>query len=272
MTADRRAGQCAWLARARARRASRSSPRRRGSRSSPALLQAFVLHDPTAGIPADAARVPSAGVVAARRIGPVAGEPVADRGGGLALGAGAIGWLASAEVRAVLAASRASAALGDALAANPGGWVAAVAFVRGIAYARLPPDPRPIGTALAIGTPGIALAALVGGMVGEPWRGRSSPTPRSRSWSSSSPAIAALTLSRLTLVGSGGGGGVDWRRNPAWLGFAGRAAGRDRRPGRRDVARRRSRDRGVLRRRDPARPRARACSRASTGRACGSSR
>ena len=118
------------------------------------LLQVLVHHDQTAGIPLMLLACVG-GVVATRRIGPLTGDQWPTAAAGLALGAGAIGWLASAEVRAVLATSGIGG-LGDALAVNPGGWVAAIAFIRGIPYARLPPDPRPIGTALAIGTPGIA--------------------------------------------------------------------------------------------------------------------
>ena len=110
-----------------------------------------------------------AGVGAARWLAPRAGDAWPNLAAGLAFAAGAIGWLSSAEVRAVLATSGIGG-IGDALAVNPGGWVAGIAFIRGIPYARLPPDPRPIATALAVGTPGIAIAALLGGMIADPWR------------------------------------------------------------------------------------------------------
>ena len=97
-----------------------------------------------------------------------------------------------------------------------------MAFLRGIPYAALPPDPHPIETALAIGTPGIALAALIGGMVGEPWKGHFLSNATIEVVIFLVAGIASLTLSRLTQVGAGSGGGsVDWRRNPAWLGLAG---------------------------------------------------
>ena len=130
------------------------------------------------------------------------------------------GWLASPEVRAILG-ERGIDAIGAAIIANLGGFVAGVAFLRGVPYARLPPDPRPIGTALAVGTPGIALAAIVGGMVGEPWRSAFLDQTTGEVVVFLVAGIASLTLSRLTLVGSGSGAGsVDWRRNPAWLGLA----------------------------------------------------
>jgi hypothetical protein len=99
--------------------------------------------------------------------------------------------------------------------------VAGVAFLRGMPYARLPPDPRPIATALAVGTPGIAIAAIVGGMVGDPWRSQFLAETTTEVVVFLVAGIASLTLSRLTLVGSGAGAGsVDWRRNPAWMGLA----------------------------------------------------
>ena len=44
-------------------------------------------------------------------------------------------------------------------------------LVRGIA-ARQPQDPNRIGNLLGLGVPGLALAAIIGGMIAEPWRGR----------------------------------------------------------------------------------------------------
>jgi hypothetical protein len=181
------------------------------------LLQVLVHHDQTAGIPLMLVAC-VAGAVTARRLAPGMGDRWPLVAAGLAIGVGAIGWLMSAEVRAVLATSG-PGGIGDALAVNPGGWVAALAFVRGIPYARLPPDPRPIGTALAIGTPGIAIAALVGGMVADPWRAAFIGDATLEVVVFLVAGVASLTLSRLTLVGSGAGG-VDWRRNPAWVAFA----------------------------------------------------
>ena len=68
------------------------------------LLQVLVHHDQTAGIPLMLLACVG-GVVATRRIGPLTGDQWPTAAAGLALGAGAIGWLASAEVRAVLATS-----------------------------------------------------------------------------------------------------------------------------------------------------------------------
>lgn len=181
------------------------------------LLQVIVHHDPTAGIPLMLLAC-VAGVGAARWLAPRTGDAWPNLAAGLAFAAGAIGWLSSAEVRSVLATSGIGG-IGDALAVNPGGWVAGIAFIRGIPYARLPPDPRPIATALAVGTPGIAIAALLGGMIADPWRAAFLGDATIEVVVFLLAGVASLTLSRLSLVGSGAGG-VDWRRNPAWVGFA----------------------------------------------------
>jgi hypothetical protein len=184
------------------------------------VVQAFVLHDPTLGIPGTLVAC-LAGAVAMRRLAPRAGERWPAVAAWLTIGIGALGWLSSPEVRSILA-SEGVEGIQDALVAGLGGWVAGIAFLRGMPYATLPPDPHPIETALAIGTPGIALAAVIGGMVGEPFRGRFLGDASLEVVVFLVAGFASLTLSRLTLVGSGSGGGsVDWRRNPAWLALTG---------------------------------------------------
>jgi Domain of unknown function (DUF4129) len=181
------------------------------------LLQTFVHHDQTAGIPLMLLAC-VAGATGARWLAPRAGNAWPNVAAGLAFAVGALGWLSSAEVRSVLATSGIGG-IGDALAVNPGGWVAGIAFIRGIPYARLPPDPGPIATVLAVGTPGIAIAALIGGMVADPWRAAFLGNATTDVVVFLVAGVASLTLSRLSLVGSGAGG-VDWRRNPAWVAFA----------------------------------------------------
>jgi len=177
------------------------------------LLEAFVLHAPTLGVP-ELFLAALGGLVAARYLGPRLGDRWALVAVGLAAMCGLLGWLSSAEVRAILRESG-LAGLGDALAANPGGWLAWVAFVRGLAYARLPLDPRRIGTLIAVGIPGLALAAIAGGMITEPWRTTFLATAQVQVVLFLATAIPALALSRLALVARGSS--VDWRRNPAWL-------------------------------------------------------
>ena len=126
------------------------------------LLESFVLHGPISDIP---------GLLLAATVGFLAARSIPRRVGGawrwvaagLAATAGLLGWLASAEVRALLA-DDGLGGLGAALAVNPGGWLAALALVRGIGYARLPVDPNRVGTMLALAVPALAVAAVVGGM------------------------------------------------------------------------------------------------------------
>ena len=183
------------------------------------LLAAFALRDPTLGIPGMLLAC-LAGLAAARWLAPRAGDRWPTVAAVLTIGVATVGWLASPETRSILA-ERGVDALGAAIIANLGGFVAGVAFLRGMPYARLPPDPGPIATALAVGTPGIAIAAIMGGMVGDPWRSRFLSETTTEVVIFLVAGIASLTLSRLTLVGSGAGAGsVDWRRNPAWIGLA----------------------------------------------------
>ena len=143
-----------------------------------------------------------AGLAAAKWLEPRAGDRWPALAAALTIGIATVGWLASPEVRSILG-ERGIDAIGAAIIANLGGFVAGVAFLRGVPYARLPPDPRPIGTALAVGTPGIALAAIVGGMVGDPWRSAFLDQTTGEVVVFLVAGIASLTLSRLTLVGSG---------------------------------------------------------------------
>ena len=85
----------------------------------------------------------SAGLVAARTA-PGRGRAASGRAAvGLAV-ARRRGWAGSRPRRSARCSSTdGTGGLGPALAANPGGWLAALAFVRGIAHARLPAGPEP---------------------------------------------------------------------------------------------------------------------------------
>ena len=181
------------------------------------LLEAFVLRPPVTGI-AELFLAAAAGTVAARTIPPRVGEAWPAVAVALAAVVGLLGWLASAEVWSLLRAGGAGA-LGDALGANPGGWLAALAFVRGIAHARLPVDPARVGTVLAVAVPGLALAAVLGGMISEPARSAFLATAQLQVLVFLAASVLALALARLANVGRGAR--VDWRRNPAWLALAG---------------------------------------------------
>ena len=177
------------------------------------MLQAFTLHTPTLGYPWFLLAT-TAGLVSARLLERRATERVPTIVAGLAVATGAIGWLASPEVRAILA-DRGLAGLGPAIIANIGGWLGAVAFVRGVAHARLPADPHRIGNMMGIAIPGLAAVAILGGMVGEPSRGRFLGEAQGEAMVFLLAGITALAFARLGLVATGAA--VDWRRNPAWL-------------------------------------------------------
>jgi hypothetical protein len=177
------------------------------------LLAAFAFRQPAVGIGATLLAA-IAGLVAARVLGPRLGDRWPSTAVLLALATGLLGWLAAPEVRSVLAARGIDGA-GEALLANPGGWIAGAAFVRGVAHLRVPADPHTIGTALGIGVPGLALTAILGGMVADPARSRFLADAQAGVLVFLVAGILALALSRQTLLSSGSG--LDWRRNPAWL-------------------------------------------------------
>ena len=177
------------------------------------LLQAFTRHPPAVGYPWFLAAA-VAGLVAARLLEPRAGGSWPAVVAALAILTGLVGWLLAPEVRTILA-DEGLDGLGPAIAANIGGWLGAVAFVRGVAYARLPADPHRIGNVLGLAVPGLAAVALIGGMVGEPFRGAFLGEAQAYVVLFLLASITALALSRLGLVATGAA--VDWRRNPAWV-------------------------------------------------------
>jgi hypothetical protein len=170
------------------------------------------LHSPTTGIASLAAFV-ATGVLAARLLGPRLGDRWPLVGLGLCVAGGAAGWLASPEARAALGGG----ALGNALAANPGGWLVALAILRGFAHPRLPLNEESLGSLLGAGVPGLALAAIVGGVVAEPFRGQFLADSIVAAILFATSVTLALALTRLAAVGADSG--FDWRRNPTWVGL-----------------------------------------------------
>lgn len=176
------------------------------------LVQEFTLHHPTMTIASLTAFV-AAGVMAARIVGPRLGERWPLVGLGLCVAGGAVGWLSAPEARAALGVG----AMGDALAAHPGGWLAALAILRGFAHARLPLSEETIGRLLGAGVPGLAFAAIAGGMVAEPFRGQFLADAIVAVIVFATTATVALALTRLAAVGAESG--FDWRRNPTSVGL-----------------------------------------------------
>ncbi|MEO5939794.1 MAG: DUF4129 domain-containing protein [Candidatus Limnocylindrales bacterium] len=173
------------------------------------LLQEFALREPVLGLPGLAAFV-VAGVGLARILGPRLGDRWLPVGFTLVLAAGAIGWLLSGATRAALGAG-----LGPALAAHPGGWLAGLALLRGYAHARLPLAEDTVANLLAIGIPGLAVAATLGGVIGEPHRTRFLEDSLGASVVYIGATVLALAFARLDAIGLDAG--FDWRRNPPWL-------------------------------------------------------
>ncbi len=176
------------------------------------LVHEFTLHSPTTGIASLAAFV-ATGVVAARLLGPRLGDRWPVVGLVLCVAGGAAAWLSSPEARGALGGG----ALGDALAANPGGWLAALAILRGFAHPRLPLSEEALGSLLGAGVPGLALAAIVGGVVAEPFRGQFLADAIVAVIVFATSVTLALALTRLAAVGAASG--FDWRRNPTWVGL-----------------------------------------------------
>jgi len=177
------------------------------------MLQAFSLRDPLAGIPV-LLLAAVAGLVTARTLAPRLGERWPEVLVGLAALVGAAGWLAAPEVRSIIGAQGVDGA-GEALLANPGGWLTALAFVRGVAHAQMPPDPGSVALVLGLGVPGLAFATLAGGMVADPWRSRFLLATEAEVVVFLIAGVLALALARLARVGHGAA--LDWRRNPGWV-------------------------------------------------------
>lgn len=176
------------------------------------LFQEYALKDPGLGI-APLAGFVALGVLAALFVGVRLGGRWPVVAAGLCLAGGAVGWLASPAVLTALGAG----AFGDALAAHPAGWLAALAIARGFAHARLPLSEPTLGHLLGAGVPGLAFAAIAGGMVAEPFRDRFLTDAIVAAIVFVTCATLALALTRLTAVGATSG--FDWRRNPWWVGL-----------------------------------------------------
>jgi len=173
------------------------------------LLQEFALRDAVLGMPQLATFV-ALGIVVARVAGPRLGSRWPAVAFALVAGSGAIGWIADPGARAALGEG-----IGPALAAHPGGWLAGLAILRGFAHARIPLAEDTVANLLVIGIPGLALAASLGGLIGEPYRTRFLADSLGAAIVYVGAAVLALALTRLDAIGLDAG--FDWRRNPPWL-------------------------------------------------------
>src|SRR6476661_6437375 len=159
------------------------------------LLQEYALHDPVFGIPPLAACV-VAGIALARWLGPRSGRRWPAIAFGLVATTGAMGWLSSAEAQRALGGG-----IGPALAAHPGGWLAGIALLRGFAHARIPLAEGTVANLLGVGVPGLALAAALGGLIGDPYRTRFLADATAAAIVYVAAAVLALALTRLDAVG-----------------------------------------------------------------------
>ena len=174
------------------------------------FIQVVRLQPAILGIPILVAFV-VAGLVAARALGPRLGARWAVVGLGLCLAAGAIGWLVSPSAREALLAGDLARAIGR----NPGGWVAGLAVLRGFADARFPVSDSTPARMLRLGVPGLALIAVLGGAVVEPWR--SAFLTETLIAAVVFIACGTLALAFARQRAAGGDLPVDWRRNRSWL-------------------------------------------------------
>jgi hypothetical protein len=175
------------------------------------FVQEVRLQAPVLGIPVLALFV-AGGLVAARSVGTRLGRrwwpPV---GLLLSLAAGATGWLLAPDARAALAAGDPATAITH----NPGGWVAALAVLRGFANATFPVSDATCARMLRLGIPGLAVIALIGGAVAQPWRGIFLSETLVAAVVFVASGTFALAFARQQAVGADLH--VDWRRNRAWV-------------------------------------------------------
>lgn len=153
------------------------------------------------------------GVVAGRRLAPrIRGQwPAVAL---LLVAAGAVaGWLSSADARAELLAGNLAVALG----ANPGGFAAGLAILRGFAHAGEHLAAGTIGRMVFAGIPILGVLAAVGGMIAEPWRGQFLAGAGVGAAVFVACGLLALAFAGFAEVERSGA--PTWRGNPAWLGL-----------------------------------------------------
>jgi hypothetical protein len=132
---------------------------------------------------------------------------------GCAVVAGLAGWAWSPATRDLLL----SDGLPAAIRSHPGGWLAGLAFVRGLAHGGRHQDAGRLGSLLPIGVAVACTSFLLGGALAEPGRAVFVGAAMTDVVVFVACALVALALARIRELG--GSGGFDWRRNPAWLGL-----------------------------------------------------
>ncbi len=175
-----------------------------------AVVQAAA-HGPTPLGPAPLALAAAAGLVIARRWGPGLGERWPRVALAMVAAAGAVGWLAEpSAIRALVALDPEGA-----LRAHPGGLLAGLAFLRGIAHARAATSEDVFEHLVDVGLPGLVLPVLVTGTLPEPGRGQALGQEVVATVVFLIAGTVGLAVTRL--VGIASATGFDWHRNRAWL-------------------------------------------------------
>jgi hypothetical protein len=152
-----------------------------------------------------------AGLIAARRLGPALGDRWPTVALGLVIGGGILG---------VLAAPAAVAAIGEleplaVLRAHPGGALAGLAVLRGMAHGRASASATSLGRLVEVGLPGLVIPVVVAGMLDEPWRGEALEAIATAVVTFLVAATLGVAVTRIASLGTRAG--FDWRRNRAWL-------------------------------------------------------
>jgi hypothetical protein len=172
------------------------------------LVQEYALRPASLGIPGFALFVAGGTVAAVTLRRPLGADwPVAALG--LAAVAGLIGCLASPGALSALVAGD----LGQTIASHPGGWLASVAVIRGFAHANDLSSGDAAESLLQLGIPGIAVAAILGGAVAEPWRAAFLSEAFIAASVFGVTATLGLALRRLSIIGRDAG--FDWAGKPA---------------------------------------------------------
>ena len=125
---------------------------------------------------------------------------------------GAAGWLWSGAARDALAAGDLFAAIGH----HPGGWLTAVAFLRGTGRG-LDVDDRAVTRLVTVGVPALALPWAIGQLAEPELREVFVMEAFVASLTFIAAGFVAAGLARLQAIGAETG--VDWRANRSWLGL-----------------------------------------------------
>jgi len=176
------------------------------------LVQEFALREPVVNLGGFTLLV-GLGVVAGRRLAPRTRGSWPAVALLLVAGGAVAGWLSSADARAGLAAGDLAVALG----ANPGGFAAGLAILRGFAHAGEHLVAGTIGRMVFAGIPILGILAAVGGMIAEPWRGQFLDGAGLGAAVFVACGLLALAFAGFAEVERSGA--PTWRGNPAWIGL-----------------------------------------------------